>query len=81
MRMAVQSTSDRHFQPSDRHFQPNRSVVIGIAFFLCYFAPEIKNRTIMEIVIIEKKAFEDFLQTVEFFIERITSMDARTEDN
>ncbi len=34
----------------------------------------------MEIVIIEKKAFEDFLQTVEYFISRITSMDARTED-
>lgn len=34
----------------------------------------------MEIVIIEKKAFEDFLLTVEYFIERITSMDARTED-
>ena len=34
----------------------------------------------MEIVIIEKKAFEDFIQTVEYFISRITSMDARTED-
>ena len=34
----------------------------------------------MEIVIIEKKAFEDFLQSVEYFISRITSMDARTED-
>ena len=33
----------------------------------------------MEIVIIEKKAFEDFIQTVEYFISRITSMDARTE--
>ena len=78
--MAVQSAFNRHFQPSDRHFQPKRSAVIGFAFFLCYFAPEIKNRTDMEIVIIEKKAFEDFLQTVEYFISRITSMDARTED-
>lgn len=34
----------------------------------------------MEIVIIEKKAFEDFIQTVEYFISRITSMDTRTED-
>ena len=34
----------------------------------------------MEIVIIEKKAFEDFIQTVEYFISHITSMDARTED-
>ena len=34
----------------------------------------------MEIVIIEKKAFEDFLQSVGYFISRITSMDARTED-
>ncbi|MBE6260477.1 MAG: helix-turn-helix domain-containing protein [Prevotella sp.] len=34
----------------------------------------------MEIVIIEKKAFEDFIQTVDYFISRITSMDARTED-
>ena len=34
----------------------------------------------MEIVIIEKNAFEDFIQTVEYFISRITSMDARTED-
>ena len=62
------------------HFQPNGIAVIGFGFFLCYFAPEIKNRTDMEIVIIEKKAFEDFIQTVEYFISRITSMDARTED-
>jgi len=54
--------------------------VIEFGFFLCYFAPEIKNQTDMEIVIIEKKAFEDFIQTVEYFISRITSMDARTED-
>ena len=54
--------------------------MIGFGFFLCYFAPEIKNQTDMEIVIIEKKAFEDFIQTVEYFISRITSMDARTED-
>ena len=27
-----------------------------------------------------RRSFEDFLQTVEYFIERITSMDARTED-
>ena len=78
--MAVLSAFNRHFQPSYRHFQPNRSAVIEFVFFLCYFAPEIKNLTDMEIVIIEKKAFEDFLQTVEYFIERITSMDARTED-
>ena len=78
--MPFLTASDRHFQPSDRHFQPKRSAVIGFAFFLCYFAPEIKNRTDMEIVIIEKKAFEDFIQTVEYFISRITSMDARTED-
>ena len=31
-------------------------------------------------MIIEKKAFENFIQTVEYFISRITSMDARTED-
>ena len=78
--MAVQSAFNRHFQPSDRHFQPNGIAVIGFGFFLCYFAPEIKNQTDMEIVIIEKKAFEDFIQTVEYFISRITSMDARTED-
>ena len=45
---------------------------------LCTRNQKSDNR--MEIVIIEKKAFEDFIQTVEYFIERITSMDARTED-
>ena len=71
---------DGHFQPFQCHFKPTWGAVIEFAFFLCYFAPEIKNQTDMEIVIIEKKAFEDFIQTVEYFISRIASMDARKED-
>ncbi len=34
----------------------------------------------MEIVIIEKKAFDDFIQTVEFLVSSITNRDARMED-
>ncbi len=34
----------------------------------------------MEIVIVEKKAFEDFIQTVEYLLSRITDTDARTKE-
>ena len=34
----------------------------------------------MEIVIVEKKAFEDFIQTVEYLLSRITDTDARTRE-
>ena len=52
----------------------------GFAFSFVTLHPKSKTKRQMEIVIIEKKAFEDFIQTVEYLVSRITSMDARTED-